>query len=85
MIRRSGAQVVPIFFPGSNSRLYQIANRVSATMRQGMLLHEIVHSLNKPMRPVVGHPLSPDQMERLSSDPRGFMSWLRDHTLSLRD
>ncbi len=85
MIRRSGAQVVPIFFPGSNSRLYQIANRVSATMRQGMLLHEIVHSLNKPMRPIVGHPLDPVQMERLASDPRGFMAWLREHTLSLRD
>jgi putative hemolysin len=85
MIRRSGAQVVPIFFPGANSRLYQIANRVSATMRQGMLLHEIVHSLNKPMLPIVGHPLDAAQMERLGSDPRGFMAWLRDHTLSLRD
>lgn len=85
MIRRSGAQVVPIFFPGANSRLYQIANRVSGTMRQGMLLHEIVHSLNKPMMPIVGHPLDAAQMERLGSDPRGFMAWLRDHTLALRD
>src|SRR6056297_3374093 len=40
MIRRSGARVVPIFFPGSNSRWYQMANRISATLRQGLLLHE---------------------------------------------
>ncbi|MEQ9259440.1 MAG: 1-acyl-sn-glycerol-3-phosphate acyltransferase, partial [Roseovarius sp.] len=26
MIRRSGAKVVPIFFPGANSRIYQMAN-----------------------------------------------------------
>ncbi|KZY38916.1 acyltransferase, partial [Roseovarius sp. HI0049] len=28
MIRRSGATVVPSFFPGSNSRVYQAANRI---------------------------------------------------------
>lgn len=85
MIRRSGAKVVPIFFPGSNSRLYQIANRISATLRQSLLLHEIVHSCNKPLGPIVGHPLTDAQMEKLQSDPRGFMAWLREHTLSLKD
>lgn len=83
MIRRSGARVVPIFFTGSNSRWYQMANRVSATMRQGLLLHEIVHSLNRPQAPIVGHPISDADMALLQSDPRGFMAWLREHTLSL--
>ena len=83
MIRRSGARVVPIFFPGSNSRWYQIANRVSATLRQALLLHEIVHACNKPQAPVIGRELTDEQMERLHSDPRGFMAWLRDHTLNL--
>lgn len=84
LIRRSGARVVPIYFPGSNSRWYQIANRISATMRQGLLLHEIVNSCNKPQRPVVGEALSDEQMALLASDPRGFMAWLRDHTLGLK-
>lgn len=83
LIRRSGARVVPIFYPGSNSRWYQIANRVSPILRQGLLLHEIVRSCNKPQAPVVGEPLSDAQMEQLQSDPRGFMVWLREHTLSL--
>lgn len=83
MIRRSGAQVVPIFFPGRNSRAYQIANRISAILRQGLLLHEIVRSCNKPQAPVVGTPLSDEQMALLETDPRGFMAWLREHTLSL--
>lgn len=84
MIRRSGAKVVPIKFPGQNSRWYQIANRLSPTLRQGLLLHEIVHSCNQPQRPVVGEPLSDEQMERLKSDPRGFIAWLREHTLALK-
>lgn len=83
MIRRSGARVVPIFFPGSNSRWYQVANRISATLRQSLLLHEVVKSCNKPQKPVVGAPIGDEQMKLLASDPRGFMAWLRDHTLSL--
>lgn len=83
MIRRSGATVVPMKFPGANSRIYQIANQISPILRQGLLLHEIVHSLNKPQAPIVGHPLAHDKVEAWSSDPRGFMAWLRNHTLSL--
>lgn len=85
MIQRSGAEVLPIFFPGQNSRLYQIANKISATMRQGLLLHEVVHSLNKPQAPVVGTTLDPDSLKKWSSNPRGFMAWLREHTLSLKN
>lgn len=83
LIRRSGARVVPIFFPGRNSRAYHIANRVSPILRQGLLLHEIVRSCNKPQAPIVGAPLSDEQMEPLHRDPRGFMAWLREHALAL--
>ncbi len=83
LIRRSGARVVPIFFPGQNTRWYQMANRISPILRQGLLLHEIVKSCHRPQGPVVGAPLTDEQMERLQSDPRGFMAWLREHTLAL--
>ena len=85
MIRKSGAKVVPIFYPGHNSRSYMIANKISAILRQGLLLHEIVRSCNKPMAPVVGAPLTDEQMVMLEKDPRGFMAWLREHTLALKD
>lgn len=83
LIRRSGARVVPIFYPGSNSRLYQIACQFSPVLRQGLLLHEIVRSCNKPQAPVIGQPLTDEQMKPLQTDPRGFMAWLREHTLAL--
>ncbi|SDE28055.1 lysophospholipid acyltransferase family protein [Ruegeria marina] len=83
MIRRSGARVVPIYFPGRNSRAYQIACQVSPILRQGLLLHEIVRSCKKPQAPVIGEPVSDSDMELLGRDPRGFMAWLRRHTLSL--
>lgn len=83
MIRRSGAQVVPMRFPGQNSRAYQIANRLSPMLRQGLLLHEIGHACDKPQGPIVGHPLSQQEIDRWADDPRGFMAWLRAHTLAL--
>ncbi|WP_372887000.1 lysophospholipid acyltransferase family protein [Shimia sp.] len=83
MIRKSGARVVPIYFPGRNSRAYLIACRVSAILRQGLLLHEIVRACNKPQAPVVGKPLTEAEMAPLATDPRGFMAALRRRTLSL--
>ena len=83
MIQRSEAQVLPIYFPGSNSRWYQMANRVSAVLRQGLLLHEVVHALNKPQAPVVGEPIPRDKIAEWSANPRGFVAWLRDQTLGL--
>jgi putative hemolysin len=84
MIRTSGAVVLPVRFFGANSRWYQIANRVSPTLRQGLLLHEIVHALDKPQGPVVGYPLSAEEMAPHAEEPRAFMAWLRAHTLALR-
>lgn len=85
LIRRSGATVLPIRFPGQNSRAYQIANKISPMLRQGLLLHEIVNSLDKPQSPIVGEPLAQEQIADRQDDPRGFMAWLREHTLALKD
>lgn len=83
LIRLSGATVVPVYFNGANSRWYQAANRISPILRQGLLLHEIVHSLDKPQKPVIGHPLTYAETAERLKDPRAFMTWLREWTLGL--
>lgn len=83
MIHRSGAAVVPIRFQGSNSRAYQIASNVSATLRQGLLLYEVRHALDKPQRPIVGDAIAANELVKWKGNPRGFLEWLRQHTLSL--
>ncbi|MEM9434213.1 MAG: lysophospholipid acyltransferase family protein [Pseudomonadota bacterium] len=84
MIQRSGAKVVPIFFQGRNSRAYQIANQLSSTLRQGLLIYEVRHALYKPQAPVVGKPFEDEEIRSWSSNPRGFVAWLRDRTLALK-
>lgn len=83
MIQRSGATVLPMRFPGQNSRAYQIASLISPTIRQGLLLYEVKHALNRPQRPHIGHPLAPEDVAVWAGDPMGFVRWLRDHTMSL--
>lgn len=85
MIRRSGAVVIPVFFPGQNSRMYQIANRVSPTLRQSLLLHEIVAACDTAQAPVVGQPIPQAEIDARIDDPRLFMAWLRERTLGLAD
>ena len=83
MIRNSGATIVPCFFTGQNSRAYQIANRISPVLRQGLLIHEVVKSFDKPQAPIIGKPILPHEWEDRIGRPREFMAWLRDRTLSL--
>jgi putative hemolysin len=84
MIRTSGATIVPCYFTGSNSRWYQIANRISPILRQGLLIHEVVHSFDKPQAPIIGHPITPDEWQDRIGKPRDFMAWLRERTLALK-
>lgn len=84
IVRSSGATILPIFFPGQNSRAFQIANQLSDTLRQGLLLYEIKRSLFKPQRPVIGQPIPAGELKNWEGNPRGFLAWLRDHTLALR-
>ncbi|MCV6594060.1 MAG: lysophospholipid acyltransferase family protein [Silicimonas sp.] len=83
MVIKSGAAVVPIRFPGANSRPYQIADKISATLRQGLLLHEVVHALNRPQRPHIGEAFAPEEIEARRTAPRELMDWMRAETLAL--
>lgn len=83
MIHRSGATILPIHFTGQNSRSFQIANHLSSTVRQGLLLYEIKRALFKPQRPHIGEPIPATELNKWEGNPRGFLAWLRDHTLAL--
>lgn len=85
IVRSSGATILPVYFPGQNSRAFQIANQVSDTIRQGLLLYEIKRCLFKPIRPVIGAPIPAEELKNWEGNPRGFLVWLRAHTLSLKN
>ena len=83
MIAKSGAMVVPVFFDGRNSRLFQLASHLHSTLRTGMFIREFKKKVNKPVRIVVGEPIADDVLERYKKDPKGCMDFLRKATYEL--
>ncbi len=82
IVKSSGATILPVYFPGQNSRAFLIANKISDTLRQGLLLHEIKRCLFKPTRPVIGAPIPAEALKKWEGNPRGVRGWVREHTLS---
>lgn len=83
LIAKSGAQVVPVFFEGHNSRLFQIASRINDSLRKSLLINEFKHRVGKSVRIVVGEPVPRENIEALTSDPRELMRFLREETYKL--
>jgi len=50
-----------------------------------LLIHEIVHAFDKPQNPIIGKPITPEEVAERGDDPRAFMEWLREHTLALKN
>ncbi len=83
MIAKSEATVVPVFFHGHNSRLFQLASHVHANLRLGLLIKEFRARIDEPVRIVVGKPLPSTELAALRSDPRALMEYLRRATYAL--
>ena len=83
MIAKSGATVVPIFFDGHNSRLFQVASHMHYTLRMALLINEFRMRVGNPVKVVIGDPISPDAIQERSRDARALMDFLREQTYRL--
>ncbi|MEM6277525.1 MAG: lysophospholipid acyltransferase family protein [Pseudomonadota bacterium] len=83
MVAKSGATVVPIFFDGHNSRLFQIASHLHYTLRMALLIKEFKSRTDEPVRLVVGEPLPQAELQARATDAKGMMEYLRAATYAL--
>ena len=83
LIARSGAAVVPVFFEGHNSRMFQIASHLHVTLRMALLVNEFRARVGAPVRVVVGRPLDPAGIAARAGEPRALMDHLRAETYRL--
>ncbi len=83
MVARTDATVVPIFFEGANSRLFQLASHLHYTLRMGLLIREFRARVNTPVRVVVGEPIDKAAIARHRGDPKAMMDFLRKATYDL--
>lgn len=83
MISKSGATVVPIFFEGSNSRLFQIASHLHSTLRLALLIKEFKRRTDEPVDLVIGDPIPSEELAAFRADPKALMDFLRLRTYAL--
>lgn len=84
LIHEAKASVLPIYFHGQNSRLFQIASHISMTARLALLLHEVANKMGRQFHATIGDVLPYEQVQPIR-DTRALCRFLRDSTYSLAD
>lgn len=83
MIAKSGATVVPIYFDGHTSRLFQLASHLHYTLRMGLMIKEFRKRVDTPVRIAVGSPIPRHEIDASATDTRAMMDFLRKTTYAL--
>lgn len=82
LIVQARANVVPVFFEGQNSRLFQIASNVSQTARESLLFKEIARRIGSDVPIRIGQVLPYATLERYK-DRKELIEYLRQVTYEL--
>lgn len=83
MIQSSGATVVPVYFHGENSRLFQVASHLHATLRLGLMVSEFRARISTPVDVTIGTPIESGQLGSFARDSKAMMGFLRQATYDL--
>ena len=81
-IHEGKCTVVPLYFHGHNSRLFQLASHVNTHVRLGLLMHEVRNKIGKKIRVEVGDPIPYHELESIKQ-AQEMIDHLRNETLRL--
>lgn len=84
LIRQNQATVLPVYFHGQNSRLFQIASLASLTLRLSLFFRELVRQMNTRIRVEIGPPVTCQDLANHDS-PHELIAELREITYALGD
>jgi len=82
MIVQGKAPVVPVYFDGQNSRLFQIASHISMTLRLSLLFKEVHDRIGESLTVRIGKRIPYETLKGFS-DRKELMAFLRDQTYAL--
>ena len=81
LIMASKCPVVPVFFAGQNSRLFQIASHISLTLRLSLFFREVYDKIGSQIHLRIGNPIPYKELEGF--DRNELMQFLRNRTYEL--
>jgi putative hemolysin len=81
LITSAKAPVIPVYFAGQNSRLFQIASHISMTLRLSLFFKEVYDKIGSELRVRIGHLIPYSELAHL--DRAKLMEHLRQQTYAL--
>lgn len=84
LLRQSKATVVPIYFVGQNSRLFQLASHLSLTLRLSLVFRETARRIGTRLRVRIGEPIPFSELAHLE-DREALVAELRKRTFGLAE
>ncbi|MBX2811934.1 MAG: lysophospholipid acyltransferase family protein [Myxococcales bacterium] len=84
LIHAAKATVVPVFFPGQNSRLFQWASQLSETLRLSLVIREITNKRGRTIDMVIGDPIPYARLNPIK-DRRELTNHLRTQVYALSE
>lgn len=82
LVRRSRATVLPVYFPGANGPLFQLAGLLHPMLRTALLPHALLDRRQKRMQVHIGRPIAFDRLVH-AGDDRTLSEHLRRRTYLL--
>ncbi|NQX92472.1 MAG: lysophospholipid acyltransferase family protein [Flavobacteriales bacterium] len=82
LIHSAKADVIPIYFEGQNSRVFQIASSVHVSLRMALLLREVTNKLNKSFDMKIGQAISAEKLKTIG-DIDQQLAFLRSAVLEM--
>ena len=84
IIRHAQADVLPVFFPGANSLLFQIAGLFHPRLRTALLPHELVNKSSKAINVYIGKAIPWKKLQDYK-DNESLTEYLRNSTFFLQN
>ena len=83
LIKNSKSTVVPIYFHGQNSRIFQWASKISQNLRLSLLLHEVRNKMGRHIGISVGDPIPFDDLMKVGK-PTEIVNFLHSKTWEMQ-
>ncbi len=84
IIAKAKVPIIPVYFHGNNSWLFNLMGHLCWQLRTAMLPRELFKKRYKKMRVTIGEPIMPEEQERFKGNPDALGRYLREKTYALR-
>ena len=82
MAQRSGLPIIPVYFEGTNSKLFHILGKIHPRLRTVMLSREMLNKRGTNVKVRIGQPIDPEEISALEPEAAG--RYLRSRSYALQ-